>query len=40
MRVRWTRHGGLGAPRHGKETQRRAAGKATGIDGTIRLKWL
>jgi hypothetical protein len=25
---------------HGKETQRRAAGKASGIDGTVRLKAL
>jgi hypothetical protein len=25
---------------HGKETQRRAVGKASGIDGSVRLKWL
>jgi hypothetical protein len=31
---------GSAPPCHGKEAQRRAAGKASGIDGTVRLKLL
>jgi hypothetical protein len=35
-----TRHADATWRCHGKEAQHRAAGKAPGIDGTVRLKWL